>query len=145
MSFIIRKVDIRDALVVETLAAMNKECFTRSEWTGHIRPTRGDWWIVSRGGKEAAYCGIVPSYQTPNAGYLSAAAVLPEFRGHGLHRRMLRVRIKHAREMGWTQLFTETIFDNVYSANTMIKCGFLQFKPKVPWGSPYAVYWRRDI
>jgi N-acetylglutamate synthase-like GNAT family acetyltransferase len=143
--FIIRKVDIKDVLVVETLAAMNRECFTRSEWTGHIRPTRGDWWIAFHGDKEAAFCGILPSYQTPDAGYLSCAAVLPEYRGNGLHKRMMKVRIKHAQKMGWNQLFTETIFDNAYSANTMINCGFQQFKPKTPWGSPYAVYWRRSI
>jgi len=143
--YVTRKVDIEDRLVLETLAAMNRECFSRAEWCGRIRPDRGDWWIVTCDGKEAAYAGMVPSVRFHRAGYLIAAAVLPAYRGHGLHKRLVKARIKQARAYGWTQLFTETINDNAHSANNLIECGFRQFKPDTPWGSPYAVYWRLKL
>lgn len=145
MRFVVRRVDITDHLIRESIAAMNRDCFAPGYWCGRIRPDTGDWWIALYGKTEAGYAGMVPSYQTANAGYLFAAAVVPAYRGHGLHVRLLKTRIAHARALGWTQLFTETICDNAHSANNLIRCGFWPFNPAKPWGSPYAVYWRRSI
>lgn len=145
LRFTVRRVDISDHLIREAIAVMNRQCFPPGYWCGRIRPEAGEWWIALHGQIEAGYAGLMPSYQTDRAGYLPAAAVVPQYRGHGLHLRLLRTRIACARALGWTQLFTETICDNAYSANNLIRCGFRQFNPEQPWGSPFAVYWRRPL
>jgi GNAT superfamily N-acetyltransferase len=142
---IIRKVDIRDAVICEAIAELNRASFTPGRWAGKLRPERGDWWLATDGHREVGYAGMVPSHRVEKAGYLSAAAVIPEYRGRGIQQRMIRKRIAHARSLGWKWLFTETILDNPASANALINCGFRMFWPAHPWGSPYAVYWRLDL
>jgi GNAT superfamily N-acetyltransferase len=142
----VRRVDIADRLVTEAIATMFKDTFTKGNpWCGKIRPSRGDWWIALVDSKEAGFAGMVPSHKAPNAGYLCASGVLPEYRGNGIQKRLLRARIAQARKYGWTELRTETINDNPASANALIACGFRCFTPEKAWGSPYAVYWRKAI
>lgn len=142
---VIRKVDIRDAVICEAIAELNRASFKTGYWTGRLRPDRGDWWLALDGHREVGYAGMVPSYRIEKAGYLCASAVIPKYRGKGIQQRMIRKRIAYARSLGWTQLFTETINDNAASANALIRCGFRMFWPERPWGSPYAVYWRLAI
>jgi GNAT superfamily N-acetyltransferase len=144
---IIRKVDVSDVLVRQAIAELIKECFSavETEWAGRLHHTTGDWWIATCRGKEVGMAGMVPSYQVRNAGYLHCSGVIPAFRGHGIQRRLIQKRIACARRYGWRQLFTETINSNAASANSLIRCGFRQFNPARTWGSPYAVYWKKDI
>lgn len=145
MKLVLRRVDLKNPLHVEGIAAMFREVFTKGQWGGRIRPERGDWWVALAGGKEAAFAGMVPSHQLKKAGYLCAAGVLPAYRGHGLQKRLIRVRIAQARKYGWTELRTETLNDNAASANSLIACGFRQFNPAKPWAHAYSVYWQKFL
>jgi phage terminase large subunit len=35
--------------------------------------------------------------------------------------------------------------DNVASANNFIKAGYRLYQPKIPWGWPHTLYWRKPI
>lgn len=144
---VIRKVDVTDVLVRETIAHLIRECFhnTGTEWAGKVHYTSGDWWIATEGDVEVAAAGMLPSVRLTQAGYMNCCVVLPSHRGNGLQTRLIKKRIEQARKHGWSQLVTETINDNAASANSLIACGFRQFNPERPWGSPYAVYWRRYL
>jgi len=145
MRFTIRKVDIADLLVQKAIHSLLDDTFSPGEWDAAPRFTTGYWWVAYCDGEAAAFAGLVPSSRVPNAGYLKASGVLPKFRGHGLQKRLIRKRLDHARSLGWTTVFTETINHNAPSGNSLISCGFRMFNPKHPWGSSYAVYWKKEL
>jgi GNAT superfamily N-acetyltransferase len=70
--------------------------------------------------------------------------VLPEFRGQGLQKRLIRIRLKTAKAIGMNWAVTDT-YDNPASGNNMIACGFKLFIPSDPWGVGRTLYWRKRI
>lgn len=104
------------------------------------------WWLVFMDDAPVGFAAIRPSVQTPLAGYLSRAGVLPAHEGNRLQRRLIRAREAFARRQGWQWLVTDCLNENPKSGNNLIACGFRMFWPKKPWASePVAVYWRKQI
>lgn len=145
MRFTIRKVDITDLFVQQALRSMFDETFAPEDWTGPPAFNDGIWWIAYAGKEAAGFSGIVPALLVPNAYYIKATGVLPKFRGHGLQKRMYRKHEQYVRALGAKTMVTETINHNAPSGNSLISCGYRMFNPKHPWGSPYAVFWKKDL
>jgi GNAT superfamily N-acetyltransferase len=148
--FVIRKVDSLDVLTLKAVESMHAQLFPESTWDGARVPANSELWVAFdvSGAKprEAAFACMRPALSTPLGGHLYSAGVLPRYRGHGLQKRLIRKRIAAARARGWTCLVTETIYDNCPSANSLIACGFRQFKPERAWSNyRYTVYWRRVL
>lgn len=108
------------------------------EWDGAV------WWVLEDGGRVAAYCAARPSESTPGGVYLCRAGVLPEYRGRGLQRRLVRVRERWARAHGYTACVTDT-YRNPASSNNLIACGYRLWTPKQPWSYASACYWFRRL
>jgi GNAT superfamily N-acetyltransferase len=104
-------------------------------------PSKGHWWIARAGKHLAGFAGIQQSHKWFDTGYLCRAGVLPEFRGQGLQKRLIRVRLAAARRLGWKWVVTDTR-QNPASANSLIDCGFRMFTPSDPWSFKDACYWR---
>lgn len=107
---------------------------------------RGYWWFVYHPSEPAAvaYAGLTPSTYGPRVGYLKRAGVLEAFRGNGLQKRLLRVRERKARALGWKAIVTDTT-DNPASANSLIAAGYKIFTPDFPWGFSSTIYWRKYL
>lgn len=104
-------------------------------------PTEGAWWYAEVNGELAGYAGVVPSKQWADCGYMNRAGVLPEHRGKGLQKRLIRTRQAYARRVGWRWLVTDTR-DNPASSNSLIACGFRLYTPSSPWALKDSLYWR---
>ena len=104
-------------------------------------PQKGTWWLAEVDGQVAGFGGVSPSSRWKDCGYLERSGVLPEFRGHGLQKRLIRVRIAHAKRTGLNWLVTDTR-DNPASSNSLIACGFRLYRPSVPWALKDSLYWR---
>ncbi len=98
------------------------------------------WWIAFLEDEPVGFCCLSPSMRRPNVGYLSYAGVMPEHRGQGLQKRLIRVRLKACRKRGWGEAVTYTN-DNPPSANNLIACGFRMWTPDELWGNRLD-YWR---
>lgn len=105
----------------------------------------GHWWIAYDGELPVGYAGVVQSVRWVDAGYLCRAGVIRSHRGNGLQKRLIRVREKRARMLGWNWLITDTAAWNVASSNSLIRCGYRLFKPSHPWGVEGALYWRKFV
>jgi len=103
-----------------------------------------DWWIVLLDDVPVGFAALSTSNTIPNAGYLSRAGVLHAHRGHGLQKRLIRGRERHARVKGWQWLVTDT-HDNPASANSLIACGYKTFKPNTSWAFATSTYWRKRL
>jgi GNAT superfamily N-acetyltransferase len=104
----------------------------------------GSWWIVVEDGRDIGFAGLTRTVSWIDCGYLCRAGVVPEARGQGLQKKLIKVRIRKAKELGWNWLVTDTRF-NPASANSLIACGFKMFEPTKPWGCKDTLYWRRKL
>lgn len=104
----------------------------------------GHWWVAFDGDSPVAFGGLVDSLQTPGAGYLCRAGVLPSHRGQGLQARLLKARENKARKLGMGALVTDT-FDNPHSSNNLIRAGFRLYEPPYPYGAEGTNYWLKAL
>ena len=142
----IREVNIKDPLIQQAIVSLTLDTFAKNELTGPYEPsTAGHWWVAFDGKLAVGYAGIQPSSRYADCGYLCLSGVLPSHRGMGLQKRFIKKRIERARSLKWQAVFTETICTNSPSMASLIRCGFKPYTPAVPWGDPYAVYWRKQL
>lgn len=109
--------------------------------------SKGHWWAAfdyDKDKKPVAFAGMVPSSRYLNTGYLCRAGVIPEYRGQGLQRRLLKTRERKAKQLGYFRIITDTT-DNPPSSNNLIKSGFLLFDPELKWAWPLSNYWYKNL
>jgi GNAT superfamily N-acetyltransferase len=106
--------------------------------------TKGYWWILYDGVTPVGFAGLHPSSQWGGTGYLARAGVVKDYRGKGLQKRLIRVRERKARALGWSHLVTDTC-GNPASANNLIACGYRMYEPRTPWGIETTVYWIKRL
>jgi GNAT superfamily N-acetyltransferase len=141
MTYRIREVDGEDEDVAETLDLLHDLCFLDAAL--RVKYDYGYWWLAYSGKEAIGFAGITPSTIGPGVGYLKRAGVLPEHRGHGLQRRLLKARERKARELGWHSIITDTT-SNVPSSNNLMDAGYRLFDPE-PWAWKESLYWRKDL
>lgn len=137
----IQRVDIRLDSIQTKLSVLQKKClpYDKSYDTNH-----GYWWIASQDGVDCGFAGLVYSSRWSDCGYLIRCGVLPDYRGQGLQKKFIRVRIRQAKALGLNWLITST-YDNPASANSLISCGFKMFNPTNPWMAKNTLYWRLKL
>lgn len=137
----IKSVDIYKEEIQAALKQLHSEFFRLDEL---IEFDSGAWWIAYDGKKPIGFCGVNASSSWRKTGYMCRAGVKWDYRGLGLHRRLIQVRVRYAKKQGWTHLVTDTT-DNCPSANNLIANGFRMYKPSKPWGLPGACYWIKKL
>lgn len=137
----IKSVDIHKEEIQAALKQLHSEFFRLDEL---IEFDSGAWWIAYDGTKAIGFCGVNASSSWRKTGYMCRAGVKWDYRGLGLHRRLIQVRVRYAKKQGWTHLVTDTT-DNCPSANNLIANGFRMYKPSKPWGLPGACYWIKKL
>lgn len=137
--YVIREVDgvkHRDILM-----HMQDKCFPADV---PLDPSRGYWWFAYWEGLPVAFACLRDVHREPTVGYLDRAGVRWHHRGHGLQRRLIRVRLNKAKRLGWTTVLTTT-HDNPASGNNLFRCGFKMYTPNNQWMDKGTVYWTRAI
>jgi GNAT superfamily N-acetyltransferase len=107
---------------------------------------RGWWWVAfTAADVPVAFAGLTETYADPWMGYLCRAGVVPEARGAGLQKRLIRTRLRLAKSLGMRSVVTDTAHGNHASANSLIATGFRMYQPAQCWAAPGAHYWRRIV
>lgn len=104
-------------------------------------PEDSFWWVIEHGFNTAAFAGYS---LCGKEAYLCRAAVEENHKGNGLHTRLIRARLRHAKRSGATRAVTDTRL-NPASSNNLIDCGFRMFTPDDPWSFKEACYWYKDL
>ncbi len=137
--FRIKRVMEMSQTTEQAIRFLQKECLPLDTV---LSPKNGWWWMAYCDGRLAGFAAMLQSSKIPEAVYLARAGTLEAFRGRGLQKKLIRERLKFAKDLGMTQAITDTT-DNVASANALIATGFRMFEPDDPWGSPNTLYWRK--
>ena len=137
----IQRVDVRHDSVKTRLSVLQKKClpYDKTYDTNH-----GYWWIATKDGVDCGFAGLVYSSRWADCGYLVRCGVLPNYRGQGLQKKFIRLRIRQAKALKMNWVITST-YDNPASANSLIACGFKMFDPTKPWMAAHTSYWRLKL
>lgn len=141
MPYVIKRVKHKNPEVQQLLVKLHKQCFPHDVFPDF---NIGFWWIAYDGDKPIGFCGMKASSQWVETGYMNRAGVINNYRGKGLQRRMIRVRVAKAKKLGWTTVVTDTT-DNPESGNNLFRCGFKMYEPRNPWANDNSIYWRRKL
>lgn len=122
--------------VKETILAMDSILFE-----GSNRPCleQSSWWFAYYKGEPIGYAGLT-YYPSLDSAFLSRVGVLSDFRGLGLQKRFIKARERQAKKDGYSRVVSYTSYDNVYSANNLIDCGYRLYIPKFDWGVKNSYY-----
>lgn len=104
----------------------------------------GYWWVAYNGNLAVAFAGVMQSFLGNDIGYFNRVGVLPNHRGHGLQRRLMKAFEAKSKRVGWSTIVTDTT-DNNTSANNIITCGYKLFTPSVPWAFHNSLYWYKRL
>lgn len=97
------------------------------------------WWVATApDGSAVGYCGLYVGLT--DAAWLVRAGVLPVARGKGLQRRMIAVRLRAARRLGYRRVCTYTHYQNLRSLRSLVRCGFVPYRAE-----DEVVYVARDL
>jgi GNAT superfamily N-acetyltransferase len=106
--------------------------------------TNGYWWIVNFNLEPVAFAGLVPFHPFSKTGYLKRCYVSPEHRGKGLQRKLLTIREKKARQLGWTLMVSDCGNGNQGSIKNFDKAGYTVCEPEQPWEKE-SLYWYKEL
>ena len=138
----IKLVNNHNLQVADRLLSLQHECLPYDK---PYNTLSGYWWIATTADNvDCGFGGLVNSVRWSDCGYLCRAGVVPNSRGQGLQKKLIRVRVNKAKALGWNWLVTDT-HDNPASANSLIACGFKMFEPSSPWGARGTLYWRKKL
>ncbi len=101
----------------------------------------GHWWLAYVGDVAVGFAGLRDARTDPEAGFLCLAGVVPQARGRGLQRALIRARVAKARRLGKRRVISYTAAWNWRSANNLIACGFRQYMPVKVFGGGDVCYW----
>jgi GNAT superfamily N-acetyltransferase len=100
-----------------------------------------DWWVIEHANKIIAYCGC---WYRDGVCMFCRAWVQQDYRGRGLHHRMINIRINAAKKINHTPI-TYTTVNNFKSANNLIKHGFLIYQPSYKYAGDDVIYFKKTF
>jgi len=104
------------------------------------------WWIAWVNGEGAGFAGLkILTGKNKGLAYLCRAGVLPLYRGLGIQRRLINTRVAAAARLGSKAVISYTSYENLPSANNLIKCGFKLYEPAETYGTKHGLYFWRDL
>jgi len=77
--------------------------------------------------------------------YFNWAGLLEKAWGQGLHKRMIKARVRWAKKNGFKYAITYTIIENIQSSKNLLKTGFELYIPDFEWGNEKCLYFRRKF
>jgi GNAT superfamily N-acetyltransferase len=128
---------VRRTTDLDMVRALDLATFPNDE---RVATDSAAWWILTCEGKPVGFAG---ARLANGMAYLCRAGVLPEHRGKGLQRRLIRARVRWAMASDAFACYTYTVTTNHRSANNLIRCGFLLYEPNARWAGESLYFWKR--
>jgi GNAT superfamily N-acetyltransferase len=108
---------------IETVKDLDREIFTDSPRLTDEELEKSVWWLAYDGGHAVGFAGVWPNINQDRA-FLTRAGVLPEARGGGMQKKLIRVRVAYAKKLGIRRCYTYVWVGNYASMKSLVRCGF---------------------
>lgn len=143
--YTVRRVTNMTDEIAEEIRTLHLFCFGDKfdkDWDPADEGVHHHWWVAYNGKEVVGFAAIVPSVVVKDHVFLMRSGVLKEHRGHRLQWRMVRVRERYAKRLGFKGMVSYTI-DNPHSANNLIRAGMTTYDPPWAFAGPTAIYWKK--
>ena len=110
--------------------------------------TKKCWiWVLRDNKRPIGYAAMRGCVAPANKGlaFFMRAGVLEEYRGRGLHKKLIKVRLRKAKQEGFDQVVTYVADWNCASSNSLVSCGFKLYRPQDLYAGYRYVYLKRDL
>jgi len=77
--------------------------------------------------------------------YFNWAGLIEEAWGYGLHKRMIKTRLRWAKKHNYKYAITYALIDNIQSSKNLLKAKFELYIPDYEWGDEKCLYFRRKL
>lgn len=102
-----------------------------------------EWWVMVNNKNEiVSYCGSI--YSKEGICIFNRAWVDKRYRGRGIQKRMIRLRLKRAKQFCKIAI-TYTTLDNYQSVNNLTSCGFKYYSPEYAYGGRQMLYFMHEF
>jgi GNAT superfamily N-acetyltransferase len=100
-------------------------------------------WFVYFDGEIGGFCtGKLISKDTF---YMTRAGILDKFRGKGVQKKMINVRVRYAKKIGCKNIITYVKMWNIRSFVNLIRCKFIPYIPEYKYADDESVYLIRTL
>lgn len=148
--FTIKRANMNDLETQHDFLEMQEVCFPDDYCMAPHQDDTVLWWFVrDEDGDPVGFACLTEGHTDKRVGYLAWAGVMPEARGYGLQRKLIRVRLDAAAKRGYERALTYTRTINSISSNNLITCGFKLHRPSLLYADPKGkwdegvLYWQR--
>lgn len=124
----------------ELLKKLHDQIFPADIWCG-LESTVA--WVVWYDKQPIGFC--LMDITSDEFGYYTRAGILKKHWGNGLHKRMILVREKFARQFGYKRIVTYTLTNNIQSIANLQKRGYLIYEPKRKYAGENFLYWEKHL
>jgi len=132
---------VRQTKKLNLIKALHEKCFPGEAF---YEDKKNWYWVVmDRDGNPVGF-GIATDFGD-GVLFLSRAGVLPKFRGHGIHKRVIEARIRCARRRSIKSIITYTAKHNAASVNGLIAKGFKSYEPEYKYVGADFNYWILEL
>lgn len=101
------------------------------------------WVVENAKGKVVGFCLL--GEWSPGVAFLARAGLLEKARGQGLHKRLIRVRERLARQLGYESMSTYTAIESVSSSLNLERAGYRLYTPNdAPFPGNW-LYWTKEL
>lgn len=139
-------IEVRQTTNLKLIENLNKKIFPYDPLDIH---PQGTYWAARLNNKYVGFCGLHPLTYEPDTVFLSRAGLMSVARGQGAHRKMISLRLRHAKKWGFNKAITYTLDTNTASANNLIRCGFLIYEPHYRWADSVSkhevIYFEKNL
>lgn len=111
-------------------------------WVGYIEHYSRRWWAAFDGQEWVGWAGL--QIFNPTTVLLTPCEVMLEARGHGLQKRFIQEREQWAITNGFEVALSLANYDNIISANNLIKSGYLLRDPW-PGAAGMGLYFQKGL
>lgn len=137
----------RDEDARHSFLEMQDVCFPKDYCMAPHEDDKIAWWFAYDDVEPAGFACLTQGYADHTLGYLAWAGVMPDYRGLGIQRKLIRVRLQECASRGYVRALTYTLTTNPKSSNNLIACGFRLHTPSVPYATGQeeldVLYWQK--
>lgn len=107
------------------------------------------FWLIFMNDIPVGFASARGLMYSPDVAYFDRAGLKPIAQGQGLHKKLINIRLRYLRRIGYRCAITYCLDDNFPSANNLVSCGFKLYEPQERWADDASkkevLYFMKDL
>lgn len=138
------KITVRQTDDLDTVHELDRACFPSDKAMLEDELNKSVWWIAYADKEPVGFAGLTPDEEA-RKGFMIRAGVLPEARGAGIQRRLIRARVAYCTKQDFTRIYTYVWAGNIASMKSVVRSGFVPYYWERTEDPMTLIYFEREL